>query len=91
MTNGLIDGKGLDAAVKWSLAAKDRDEQFLKEFGVRQIIEAYLSELPKKKKKDIYLANMVRQVRAYLQENNPVMAYELINGIKKVLEEKGDI
>jgi hypothetical protein len=84
MSKGLIDNSGLDAAVKWSLKAQERGDRFLKEFGVKQIIEAYLNGLPTKFKDD-HLENMIRRCNEELQQNHPVMAWTWLRDIRQRL------
>lgn len=90
MSKELIDERGLEAAAAFALEAQARGDRFLKEIGVEQIVRAYLSGIPEKPK-DVHLANMIQQVRSYLQANNPVMAYGWINDINRHLEEQGVI
>ncbi len=53
----------------------------------RELVQRYCDHnVPQK---DDHLARMVQHVRAYLQDNQPVMAYQWINKIGKHLEERG--
>lgn len=90
MTNDLIDERGLEAAAAFALEAQNRGDRFLKEIGVEQIIRAYLGGIPPKLK-DGLLDNLIQQVRSYLQENSPVMAYQCVNKVKEHLQRRGDI
>lgn len=88
--NQLIDDSALDVAVKWTLEAQDKGERFIKEFGVRHIIAAYVDALPKRER-DYELRNMLNAAIDHLCDNRPVPAYEWINNIRTHLEKKGII
>lgn len=60
-----IDKKGADAAIKFTMAAQEKGDRFIKEFGVQQIIEAYENGKEQTYKWQYY----VEKTALYCQDN----------------------
>lgn len=57
----------------------------------RRLVERYVEVQSNRRRNDGHLGRMVQQVRSYLQNNQPVMAYQWIEAIKELLVKRGDI
>lgn len=57
----------------------------------RALVGRYLSIQSARRRNDGHLGRMVQQVRSYLQDNQPVMAWQYMNTIRDFLQKRGDI
>lgn len=92
MTNytSLIDEVALQAAADWLVEAMAKGDKLMVNFGVGQIVEAYLKALPKKRP-DSHLRNLLSWAQEELEANRPVLAMDHVREIRKHLEERCDI